>query len=245
MRTLAAVLLVTLVAACGSPGDRTDGAATQIVATAERPLNADESELMTRTLAERLKALGARGSIRVEGDEVRVRLTQGDSELFALAARTTGELQFRPVLVTLSAGEAEVTADPAPDVEAVLPELDGDEVIALYRVGPVVLDHTIVRSARAVEPTTDGGWTVTVEFTDEGAVAFDELAARLVGQQLAIVVDDRILTAPVIREANFLGTAVISGGQSTFGEDEAKALAAALTSNPLPVDLVSVRSLDG
>ena len=118
-----------------------------------------------------------------------------------------------------------------------LPELEDGEVIARYVLGPAELTGEIVRTARAVPPVQAEGWSVTVDFTGSGADAFDEMASRYVGQQVAIVLDGIVRSAPVIREARFGGTAVISGGEGGMTEREAKDLALVLSYGALPVEL--------
>ena len=123
------------------------------------------------------------------------------------------------------------------DATVTLPELEDGEIIARYVLGPAELTGEIVRTARAVPPVSAEGWTVVVEFTGDGADAFDEMAARYVGQQVAIVLDGVVRSAPVIREARFGGEAVISGGEGGMGEGEAKDLALVLRYGSLPVEL--------
>ena len=99
-----------------------------------------------------------------------------------------------------------------------------------YVLGPAELTGEAVSEAAA---TFNNEWVVNLDLTDEGAVGFDEIAARYFGQQVAIVLDGVVESAPVIRATEFEGTAVISG---TFGEPEARDLAVALRFGALPVE---------
>ena len=99
-----------------------------------------------------------------------------------------------------------------------------------YVLGPAELTGEAVAEAAA---TFNNEWVVNVDLTDEGAVGFDSIAARYFGQQVAIVLDGIVESAPVIRAAGFGGTAVISG---TFDEDGARDLAVALRFGALPVE---------
>ena len=99
-----------------------------------------------------------------------------------------------------------------------------------YVLGPAELTGEAVSEAAA---TFNNEWVVNLDLTDEGAVGFDEIAARYFGQQVAIVLDGVVESAPVIRATEFGGTAVISG---TFGEEEARDLAVALRFGALPVE---------
>ena len=99
-----------------------------------------------------------------------------------------------------------------------------------YVLGPAELTGEAVAEAAA---TFNNEWVVNVDLTDEGAVGFDEIAARYFGQQVAIVLDGVVESAPVIRATEFGGTAVISGA---FGEEGARDLAVALRFGALPVE---------
>ena len=108
---------------------------------------------------------------------------------------------------------------------------DHGEIVG-YVLGPAELTGEAVAEAAA---TFNNEWVVNVDLTDEGAVGFDEIAARYFGQQVAIVLDGVVESAPVIRATEFGGTAVISG---TFDEEGARDLAVALRFGALPVEFV-------
>ncbi len=76
---------------------------------------------------------------------------------------------------------------------------------------------------------------VVLEFNNEGAQLFFNATAALVGQVLAIYLDDEVISAPTVDEPISGGNAVISGGFETF--DDAVNLAALLRGGALPVDL--------
>ncbi|MGH9281781.1 MAG: protein translocase subunit SecD [Acidimicrobiales bacterium] len=119
------------------------------------------------------------------------------------------------------------------DKEVVLEEVMKGDVTARYRLGPAELTGTAVKTARAeFDPTQ--GWRVSFTLTGDGSGKFDQLAAKNVGKQVAIVLDSVVKSAPVIREASFGGSGVISG---SFSEREAKDLALVLRYGALPVEL--------
>ena len=97
-------------------------------------------------------------------------------------------------------------------------------------LGPAELTGEAVAEAAA---TFNNEWVVNVDLTEEGAVGFDAIAARYFGQQVGIVLDGLVESAPVIRATEFGGTAVISGDMS---EDESRDLAVALRFGALPVE---------
>ncbi len=75
---------------------------------------------------------------------------------------------------------------------------------------------------------------VLIQFNAEGAKKFGEITTRGVGRQMAIVLDDVVLSAPVIREPILNGDAVISG---SFTLDTARDLAIALKAGALPAPI--------
>lgn len=68
-------------------------------------------------------------------------------------------------------------------------------------------------------------WGIMVELTEEGSKRFDEMAAKHLGERLGIVVKNKLVSAPVVREKKFGGTLQISG---SFSKDEATRLATAM-----------------
>ncbi|MDW8481234.1 MAG: protein translocase subunit SecD [Meiothermus sp.] len=107
---------------------------------------------------------------------------------------------------------------------------------SLYKLedlGPPLLTGTDLRTASA---TFDqfGRPQVSMEFTPEGARKFEEVTRANINRQLAVVLDDKVYTAPVIRSAIPGGQAVIEGLSSV---QEASDIALVLRSGSLPVKL--------
>ena len=73
---------------------------------------------------------------------------------------------------------------------------------------------------------------VSLEFNSEGARLFEEATARLIGKQLAIVLDNVVISAPVVQDRISGGRAQITG---RFTNDEAARLAIMLKAGALPV----------
>ena len=72
---------------------------------------------------------------------------------------------------------------------------------------------------------------VAIDFNSVGAKRFDQITAANVGKRMAIVLDDTVYSAPVIRERISGGSAQISG---SFSEQEATDLAIVLRAGSLP-----------
>ncbi len=79
-----------------------------------------------------------------------------------------------------------------------------------------------------------GGAQVQIDFSDEGSKLFSDITKRNVGKPVAIVLDEQLLSAPVVQQQIVGGTAVISGG---FTSDTAKNLSIQLNAGALPAPL--------
>ncbi|CAJ0592295.1 unnamed protein product [Cylicocyclus nassatus] len=75
---------------------------------------------------------------------------------------------------------------------------------------------------------------VAIELSDEGAKKFADLTSKNIGRRIAITLDGKELTNPVVQQAITGGKATISGSQSL---EEAKDLAILLRSGALPVKI--------
>ncbi len=79
-----------------------------------------------------------------------------------------------------------------------------------------------------------GNWSISLRFNSRGAAAFADVTGKNVGRRLAIVLDDRVYSAPNIREAIAGGQAEISG---SFTVEEARRLSGVIASGNLPVSI--------
>lgn len=75
---------------------------------------------------------------------------------------------------------------------------------------------------------------VQLNFTTDGTKKFADITSGNVGRVVAIVLDNQVVEAPVVREAIYAGNAVISGA---FTSDQAKTLSIELKAGALPVPL--------
>lgn len=83
-------------------------------------------------------------------------------------------------------------------------------------------------------PDRNGGAAVSFRFNTIGAKRFCDLSRELVGRRFAIVLDNEVISAPVIREAICGGAGQISGN---FSIKEANDLALLLRAGALPAPL--------
>lgn len=87
-----------------------------------------------------------------------------------------------------------------------------------------------------------GKSVVNVEFNDIGKKKFAELSTKLVGKPLAIILDGKVVSDPIIQEPILGGQAQISGN---FSPEEAQTLAIQLNAGALPlkVEVVEKRTV--
>ena len=114
-----------------------------------------------------------------------------------------------------------------------------------YQLGPVEITGDAIDKATAgydagSSSSVGQGWLIRFDLTNEGAGIFSDVTTRLQGKQLAIVVDDQVISAPTIREPITGGSGEISG---SFTEGRAKDLATQLNAGALPVELTTQQVL--
>ena len=89
----------------------------------------------------------------------------------------------------------------------------------------------LTEAAPATDPQNPGNWLIIFTFGGEASTKFAELTDSNIGNQMAIVVDGNVVSAPTI-QMRISGTGNITG---QFTADEAKDLSIALNSGSLPV----------
>jgi len=97
---------------------------------------------------------------------------------------------------------------------------------AKYVLEPAFLTGVDIKTARA-ELSQTGEWTINVTFTDAAARTWADFTTRNVNQQVAVLVDAQVVSAPTIQEPILAGNTMISG---TFTKQEAEDLARKLGS---------------
>lgn len=83
---------------------------------------------------------------------------------------------------------------------------------------------------------------VRVDFNGEGTRIFGDLTSNNVGRYIAIFLDGRVVSAPVVQDAITGGTAIIQGN---FSADEARELVRNLNLGalPVPIELASTQTI--
>ncbi len=91
-----------------------------------------------------------------------------------------------------------------------------------------------------VRPDDQGGWLVAFSLDSQGARVFGDFTGANVGKQLAIVLDDTVYSAPVIRSKIGEGRGQIEGN---FTADSARDLAIVLRAGALPAPVQIIANL--
>ena len=110
------------------------------------------------------------------------------------------------------------------------------------RLIPTDLTGAYLKSADVVFDRNTGKPAVGIEFTKEGGDKFAEITGISIGKPLAILLDNEVVSAPIVQEKIIGGQAQITGN---FTLDEAKTLSIQLNAGalPVPVHLVEERTV--
>ena len=152
-----------------------------------------------------------------------------DPEALKKLIGQTARLEFK--LVDLSANPADVQQGRAPPGSQVLPMVEGGGYMAVKRRVMVSGDQ-LTKADQGYDQ--DGRPDINITFNTAGARRFARATQENVGKPFAIILDDKILSAPNINEPILGGQAQITG---SFTVQSAHDLAVSLASGKLPVKL--------
>ncbi|WP_370283701.1 protein translocase subunit SecD [Pseudooceanicola sp.] len=140
---------------------------------------------------------------------------------------TTAQLTFQPV-----AGRANSADQAVQPGQEVLPSLDEEGVWYILEEAPVVTGEELVDA----QPSFDqnGRPAVTFRFNPAGARKFGDYTGANIGSPFAIVLDDEVISAPVIQSHIPGGSGIITGN---FSVEESTNLAVLLRAGALPAGL--------
>ena len=151
----------------------------------------------------------------------------GSAEELKQLIGTTAKLTFNPVVATGSDPQS------SPGVgNVILPDTENPNFYYTLEETPVVTGEELTNAV----PGTDQNGAPAVDFTfnPSGARKFGAYTSANVGQPFAIVLDDEVVSAPVIRQAITTGSGQISG---SMDYDGANRLAVLLRAGALPAEL--------
>jgi len=140
---------------------------------------------------------------------------------------TTAQLTFNPVVNRTSDGDA------APGVgNKLIPSLDEPGQFFVIESAPVVTGEDLVDA----QPSFDqnGSPSVSFRFNTSGARRFGDYTAENIGSPFAIVLDDEVVSAPVIQSHIPGGSGIITG---RFSVEETTNLSVLLRAGALPAKL--------
>jgi len=222
-------------------GQTPDGKLT--VSLTDEGINRRMSALVsqsTEVIRNRIDELGTtEPTIQRQGDDRVLVQVPGfeDSDRLKNIISQTARLTFHMVYPGMSAAQAEAQGLPAGTM--ILPSQDGGNEL-IY--DEVALGGESLTDAQPSFDQQTGRPVVTFRFDTRGAITFGEITSRNVGQRFAIVLDNRVITAPVIQQPITGGSGQISG---TFTPESANDLAVLLRAGALPasLDVVEERSV--
>lgn len=153
-----------------------------------------------------------------------------DPEALKQLIGRTARLEFR--MVDDTATPEQIQSGRAPIGSQILPLAQGGRIAVKRRA---IITGDMISDARQSFDQQDGSANVVLNFDSNGARRFAHTTQENVGKPFAIILDNVVLSYPVIREPILGGTASISGGGFTV--ETANQLAISLRSGRLPVEL--------
>jgi protein-export membrane protein SecD len=155
----------------------------------------------------------------------------GDPERIKTLLGQTAKMTFH-----LTDEAANTAASAPPPGDEFLPLQNGGGTKVAVRRG-VAVDGADLTDARAAQDPNSGQWVVNFTFDSVGTRRFADITRQYVGHPFAIVLDNVVLSAPVIREPITGGRGQISG---QFTAQTATDLAVLLRAGALPAPLTIV-----
>jgi protein-export membrane protein SecD len=203
--------------------------------TGEKTFEKDMMQKALDTLRVRLNETGLKEpSVQQQGkDLINVQFPGVDdpSRIKDILGRTA-KLSFHLVDETLSQTYNQSIRLPASKMAlSMKPEGDAMPMVLVLERRAMVTGEMLSSASTSFQ---DGLPVVAIRFNTVGAKRFGQATAENVNRRFAIVLDQEIISAPVIRDAIPGGNAVISGG---FTAESAGDLALLLRSGSLPVTL--------
>jgi protein-export membrane protein SecD len=156
----------------------------------------------------------------------------GDPDHVKQLIGKTAHMTFR--LVDETANPAAGGAPPPGDEYLAMQDRPSEKIAVRKRVD---VDGADLTNAQAGTSPETGEWVVNFTFNSVGARRFADISRANVNHRFAIVLDDKVISAPVIREAITGGRGQISG---SFTAQSANDLAVLLRAGALPAPLTVV-----
>lgn len=142
---------------------------------------------------------------------------------------TTAQMTFHLVDTTVSLQQMQ--AGQVPNGTIIRPMLDPPGQTIAIRAQPILSGDNLVNANTGFGQS---GPVVSFRFDSAGARIFGDVTTENVGRPFAILLDEQVISAPVIREPIVGGNGQISGD---FSVEEVERLALLLRSGALPADI--------
>lgn len=151
----------------------------------------------------------------------------GSAEELKQLIGTTAKLTFNPVVGRTSDANARAGSG-----NVVLPSMDEQGIYYIIEESPVVTGEDLTDARPSFDQNGDP--SVDFRFGPAGAKRFGAYTSANIGQPFAIVLDNQVISAPVIRQAITTGSGQISGAMNL--EDSTR-LAVLLRAGALPAEM--------
>ncbi|MDP1721515.1 MAG: hypothetical protein Q8L08_11090, partial [Candidatus Nanopelagicaceae bacterium] len=242
--------------AAGSTGQVTSAAIDQAVAIIRQRVNSlgvAESEVTAqgsganRQIVISVPGAAGRRVVELVGQTAELRFRQVLVSAAPGATPTTGSTATPPTGVSaeLNAKFAALDCTKAANLQGAGTDSPTDTIVACDQKGmgkfilapAEVLGLDISKASAALNQSTGSGWFVVLNFTNEGTKKFAALTTRVTTlappqNEVAIVLDGLVVSAPRINEAITAGSAEITG---SFTQSDATDLANVLKYGALPL----------
>lgn len=155
--------------------------------------------------------------------------------------KETAKMSFHLVHRTMTAREArQGSVPPGYVIKTSLDRMGVDSptepVEELIGTTAVLSGEQLVESQAQQDPQR-GGWLISFRFDQSGSRTFGRITSENVGHRFAVVLDDKVITAPTIQTPILGGSGVITGN---FTNEDANRTSLLLRSGALPAPLTII-----
>jgi preprotein translocase subunit SecD len=232
-----------------SAAGQTSGFMLTLKAAAISQIKGQTMQQAIETIRRRIDALGLTeptiAQTGAQDDQILVELPgEGDPTRAKAVIQAGGQLELRRVIDGPYASEAEALAQHGgilPADSEILPgraegttsQQPGAGVYYVLTRNPVVTGRDLRSASAAPNPDMPGQWEVHFNLSRDAAQRFGPFTERNIGQRLAIVLDHRVQSAPVI-QGQITDSGEITGN---FTQEQANDLSLVLRAGALPASI--------
>lgn len=161
-----------------------------------------------------------------------------------------------PVVTTEGEKRVRVELPGAEDADEAIKQIGRTAQLQFFLAdGTLMLDGSMVKDASITADNEHGGYAVALEFDKQGTEAFAQATSKALSgsvtssmegvhsKAIAIVLDNQVISAPVVNDVIQNGQAIITaGGTGGFPQEEATNLSALIRGGSLPVALEEINT---